>query len=154
MRREHAACRPGGFFPWTDLTGSGASCRSNAGRDPFLPVERLPELAGYALGGRDPRDPLASPLFAGFPASPPVFFAASETEVLLDDTMRLVRRLEAEGVATELQVSPDCPHAWPIFVGRVPEADATVARAAAFLVRHLGLAGGRLTASPERSAGS
>ncbi|WP_263337612.1 alpha/beta hydrolase [Albidovulum salinarum] len=142
------------FSPRTDLTGSGASCRTNAGRDPFLPVERLAELAGHALAGHDPRDPLVSPLFAGFPASPPVFFAVSETEVLLDDTMRLARRLEAEGVETELQVSPDSPHAWPIFVGRIPEADATVAQAATFLARHLGLAGGRLTASPERSAGS
>ncbi|MGB7322186.1 MAG: alpha/beta hydrolase [Albidovulum sp.] len=126
------------FSPWTDMTGSGASCRENAERDPLLPVGRLGELAGYALAGHDPSDPRASPLFAAYPDCPPVFFAVSDSEVLRDDSTRLFARLKAEGVTAEIHMSPDCPHAWPVFVHRLPEADATIRIAADFLIRHFG----------------
>lgn len=127
------------FSPWTDMTGSGPSCRENARRDPFLPVGRLVELAEYALGGHDPRDPLASPLFADYPGCPPVFFAVSEREILRDDSLRLARRLGAEGVQVAFDIHETSPHAWPTFTGRIPEADDTIRIAAAFLGRHLGL---------------
>lgn len=121
------------FSPWTDLTGSGPSCRENAGRDALLPVGRLHELAGYALDGHDPRDPRASPLFADYPDCPPVFFAASDSEILRDDSLRLARRLEGEGARVEVDLHEACLHAWPIFAGRLPEADDTIHRATKFL---------------------
>lgn len=126
------------FSPWTDMTGSGASCRTNARRDPFLPIDRLDELAGYALGGHDPRDPVASPLFADYPGCPPVFFAVSQSEVLRDDSLRLARRLEGEGARIEIDLHDRSPHAWPTFTGRIPEADTTIRRAADFLTRTMG----------------
>lgn len=128
------------FSPWTDLTGSGPSLRDNAGRDAFLPPARFGELVGYVLGGHDPADPRVSPLFARYPGCPPVFMAVSQAEILRDDALRLGRRLEAEGVPVSLDLQPACPHAWPIFAGRLAEADATIRRAAAFLRAHLGRA--------------
>ncbi|MGB3146634.1 MAG: alpha/beta hydrolase [Paracoccaceae bacterium] len=121
------------FSPWTDLSGSGDSCRDNARRDPILPVGRLGELAGFALGELAADDPRVSPLFADYPGCPPLFFAVSGSEILRDDTLRLARRLAAEGAWVEVDIHPDCPHAWPMFAGRLPEADATVRRAGAFL---------------------
>lgn len=123
------------FSAWTDMTGSGPSCSENAERDPLLPAARLDELAGFALGGQDRRDPAASPLFAAYPGCPPVFFAVSQAEILRDDSLRLARRLEGEGAVVEVELHADCPHAWPIFTRRIPEADATIGRAADFVRR-------------------
>ncbi|SPH16906.1 Monoterpene epsilon-lactone hydrolase [Defluviimonas aquaemixtae] len=121
------------FSAWTDMTGSGASCRDNAGSDPFLPAERMPDLVRFALGDHPPEDPRASPLFADFPGCPPVLFQVSAREILFDDSRRFAERLKCEGVEAELQVWPDTPHAWPVFAGRIPEADAALKSAAEFL---------------------
>jgi len=121
------------FSPWTDLTLSGASLAENATADPLLPVSRLSEAREYYLQGADPANPGASPLFAAFPDPPPVFLQVAETEILRDDTLRMADRLRSHGAEVALDLWPDAPHVWAIFQGRLPEADAALARAANFV---------------------
>jgi acetyl esterase/lipase len=122
------------FSPWADLTLSAGSLRRNAASDAMLPAGRIAEVAGYYLGGADPRDPRASPVLARFaPAPPPAFLAASRCEILADDTAALAAALRRDGGRVVEHWHATAPHAWPIFTGLVPEADATLDAAAAFL---------------------
>ena len=125
------------FSPWTDLSLSGASLDRNAALDPLLPADRLGEVAEAVLGGLPAKDPRISPLFAAFPGAPPVLLQAGRTEILLDDTVRMGARLEAEGGEVAVDLSPDTPHVVQIFGDWLPEAREARARAAAFVRRCL-----------------
>lgn len=121
------------FSPWTDLTGSGVSLRENEKADPLLPASRLVEARDLYLAGADPGTPDASPLFAEFPGCPPVFLQAARSEILRDDTLRMADRLRSFGTDVSLDMWDDPPHVWPIFQGRLPEADEALARVARFI---------------------
>ncbi|MEM7059154.1 MAG: alpha/beta hydrolase [Pseudomonadota bacterium] len=125
------------FSPWADLTGEAASLERNANRDVMLPVRRLDEVAEYYLGSADRRHPLASPVFAKWEAPPPALIMASRSEAIMDDSVALAEGLRAAGGDVQLELWRGLPHAWPIFVGRLGEADRAVANAGAFLSRHL-----------------
>ncbi len=127
---------PRGAFalsPWTDLTLSGESLRSNAKTEAMLPVERIDELRDMYLQGADPADPHASPLFADFPDCPPVLLQASDSEILRDDTCRMAAVLEEQGVEVETYIWSDLPHVWQIFHGWLPDADLALLQVAQFI---------------------
>lgn len=129
------------FSPWADLTLSGTSLRRNARRDPMLPAGRLAEVRDRYLAGADPADPRASPARAAFRAPPPALIQTSRSEIVHDDAVALARRLREAGGTVRLEIWPDTPHAWQLFHGRLPEADAALASASAFLAAHLGPGG-------------
>tara|TARA_R110000765_G_scaffold10984_15_gene35049 strand:- start:120257 stop:121171 length:915 start_codon:yes stop_codon:yes gene_type:complete len=123
------AALPGGLFafsPLTDLTFSGASLHVNAGRDVMLPALRLSEMAGHYLAGTAADDPEVSPLFADFTGAPPVWITVGDTEILLDDSRRIVGRMRAQGVPVQMHITCDLPHVWPMFHNILPEARATL----------------------------
>lgn len=120
---------PKGIFalsPLTDLTVSADSLRTNAHSDVILPAERMSEMSQMFLAGHDPKDPCASPLFAEFRGAPPVWLCAADTEILLDDTLRMAERLRARGVDVTEVIEHDLPHVWPIFHTLLPEAHRTL----------------------------
>lgn len=120
------------FSPWTDLTLGGQSLKSNAATDVILPVERIEDLRALVLPDGKMDDPRLSPLFGNFDGAPPVYFQASRTEILLDDTLRMEKRLRHSGVETRVDLWPDAPHVWQLFRGWLPEADDALDRAATF----------------------
>lgn len=126
-----------GFSPWVDMTGESPTLVSNASRDAMLPASRLEDAVGYVLNGHDPKDPLASPLFGDWQTPPPAMLFASKHEILLNDAVQLAERLRNAGGDVTLELWRHTPHAWPIFVGRLPEAAQAVASAGAFIARHL-----------------
>lgn len=120
------------FSPWTDLTFTGGSLTSNARRDPLLPAGRVGEARAMIIGtpsSVDPADPRLSPLFASFPDAPPVQIHVAETEILLDDALRLHGPLPA----ADIRMQGDLPHVWPIFHNYLPEARETLATTADFI---------------------
>lgn len=125
------------FSPWTDLSGDSPTLVSNANRDVMLPVSRIEEAVEFILGSHDRIDPFASPLFGDWKAPPPSLLYASKHELLLHDSTELAERLRAGGGDVTLELWRNTPHAWPIFVGRLPEADQVVSSAGAFIARHL-----------------
>ncbi len=124
------------FSPWTDMTLTGASITSLARRDAYLPAARLPEIRDLYLAGADPRDPMASPWLGRFPGAPPALIQAGGAEILLDDARRMADRLIADGAEATLDLTAGAPHVFQAFAGALPEADAALDRAAAFLLRH------------------
>ncbi|MFB9148308.1 alpha/beta hydrolase [Roseovarius ramblicola] len=120
---------PTGVFamsPLTDMTFSGASVTENAERDVVLTPGRIGEMSEMFLAGHDPDDPRASPLRGQYDGAPPVWMVVGDTEILRDDAVRMQARLEAQGVASMLNVAPDHPHVWPLFHNVLPEATATL----------------------------
>ncbi len=117
--------------PWTDLTFSGASARSAAGKDPVLPADRLNEAAETYLSGAPADDPRASPLFADFRVPPPVLFQVGSPEILADDTYRMADRLRAAGGEVEVETWNGAPHGWHLATW-VPEAREAIAHIGAF----------------------
>lgn len=124
---------PAGVFclsPLTDLTFSGESWTRNAEREVLLPTDRASELVQMYLGVQDATDPRASPLHGEFTGAPPVYLTVGDSEILLDDTLRLAARLRQMRVEVSCDVAQDLPHVWPIFQGLLPEADASLAQIA------------------------
>ena len=120
------------FSPWTDLAVTGDSIRSNDGRCAMFQGDRIAPTAEYYLHGADPKNPLASPLYANLENLPPLLIHVGEQEVLLDDSRRLADRARAAGVRVELKIWRDVCHAWQI-LPLLPEARQSVEQASRFL---------------------
>lgn len=123
------------FSPWLDLTCSGPSMQTKAFSEVMLPARLPVQAAAIYLNGHDPRDPLASPLFADFAdlaGLPPLLIYASHAEILMNDATRLHDRAQAAGVTSELHLANYLPHAWPVMLG-LPEARATLRHVGQFM---------------------
>ncbi len=114
------------FSPLTDLGFSSESVRHNREAEVILPADRAAELALAYLDGADMTDPRACPVHACFAGAGPVWIAVGDTEILLDDSRRMTRRLQDQGVAVTCVIEHDLPHVWPMFRGLLPEADRTL----------------------------
>ncbi|MBC2637663.1 MULTISPECIES: alpha/beta hydrolase fold domain-containing protein [unclassified Rhodococcus (in: high G+C Gram-positive bacteria)] len=108
--------------PLADFTAAGASVTANAGTDPVITERALGLLAASYLQGHDPRDPLASPVFADLAGLPPLLLLASDSETLLDDSVRIHESVQAAGGTSTLSVYPDTCHAWTLFSEFLPQA--------------------------------
>jgi acetyl esterase/lipase len=109
-------------------------------RDPILPIDALQRVDEMYAGDWDASDPELSPLFADCRGFPPLFFLASDSEVLLDDTLLLAQRARAAGVEVRCEIWPVLPHAFPLFGALYPEARAARADMLAFMREHVGSA--------------
>ena len=72
------------------------------------------------------RQPTISPLYGDFSGLPPVFFSASDTEVLLDDSRVLYEELKKQGHQTALDIRHGVCHAFQVFTA-MPEAKQALA---------------------------
>lgn len=120
------------FSPWIDLTISGDTARGDS-RDDMLTAPALRAAAKDYLGDAAATSPLASPLFADLRGLPRVLIQATDTEILADDARRLHAALTAAGTPSQLDIWPNLFHVWQIFAGKMPESDAALAEAMAFL---------------------
>src|SRR6267143_1149012 len=121
------------FSPWTDLAATGESVRTNENRCAMFSGTDIAPTARYYLGDTDPRNPLASPLYADLAGLPPLLIHVGEAEVLRDDSTRFAERARAAGVLVELKIWPVVPHAWQLAPHLIPEARASLREAAEFL---------------------
>jgi monoterpene epsilon-lactone hydrolase len=136
-----AACTPlpaaaALFSPWTDLAASGESVRTNAKRCAMFHGPAVGPTARLYLGNADPRNPLASPLYADLSGLPPLLIHVGANETLRDDSTRLAEKARAAGVSVELKVWPVVPHVWQLAPHKIPEARQSLQETAAFLRQH------------------
>ncbi len=126
--------------PVTDLALTGASYETRAEADPYFVRSQAEELAISYLNGADPKNPLASPLYADLAGLPPVRVHTGDDEVLLDDSYRYVERAVAAGVDARLDIWAGMPHGFVNGAGKLGAADLALDAIGAFL-------GERLTAA-------
>jgi acetyl esterase/lipase len=129
------------YSPWTDLAATGDSIRTNTDRCAMFHGPGVAFSARYYLGDTDPRNPLASPLYADLAGLPPLLIHVGADEVLRDDSTRLAERARAAGVPIALKIWPVVPHAWQLAPHLIPEARQSLRESAAFFRAH--------SASPE-----
>jgi acetyl esterase/lipase len=123
--------------PWADLTLTGNSLTGKAAADPALTPAGLARRARDYADGHDLADGRISPLFADLAGLPPLLIQAGSREILLDDATRLAARAAAADVPVTLEVTAGVPHVFQGFAAILPEGDAALARAGAFVRSHL-----------------
>jgi acetyl esterase/lipase len=109
--------------PWTDLTLSGASFKSNQATDPIIDPARTRKVVDWYTDGARPDHPLVSPLFADLSGLPPLLILAGGEELLLDDSKRLAERARMQGVRADLEVADGMVHVWPYYAEWIPEGE-------------------------------
>jgi acetyl esterase/lipase len=102
--------------PWVDLSAEGGSLTRNA------PFDWGDEAIGRRwtrtyLAGQDPRDPLASPVFADLRGLPPLLVQVGGAELLRDQGTALAERAKEAGVDARFKIEPDMVHNWHTFAG-------------------------------------
>lgn len=123
------------FSPWVDLGLSGESMTRCVASELILDPPSLRQAAAAYLAGQPAQTPLASPLFADLRGLPPLLVQVTDTELLYDDARRLAERASAAGVDLTLKVWPGLWHVWQVFAGKLPESDAALREAAAFILQ-------------------
>ncbi len=119
--------------PWTDLAITGESMDTKADVDPMIKKADAIEGAKLYLGGADPRNPLASPLYADLSGLPPLLVQVGGSETLLNDATRLAERAQAAGVGVTLETWEEMIHVWHFFAFLLPEAQQAIDRIGEFI---------------------
>lgn len=122
---------------WTDLTLTGESMVTRAEADPLSTPASLAALAGLYLESRDPRDPLASPLYGDLTGLPPVRMHVGEDDVLLDDSVRYGEQLERAGGTCQVHTWQGMPHVFPSNVALLKAAKEALDDVGGFLKEQL-----------------
>lgn len=107
--------------PWTDLTLSGESYRTNLRRC-ISPRNMAMVCSKYFVGDNDPRKPLISPLFGDLHGLPPLLINVGGDETMRDDSTRFAEKAKAAGVDVKLRVEKGMGHCYPLMAPLFPEA--------------------------------
>ncbi len=117
------------FSPWTDLAVTGESVHRNSEQCAMFQEQALHRAAKQYLGEISPFHPLASPIYANLEGLPPLLIHVSDSELLTDDSRRIVEFARIAGVQASLEVYSDQPHVWQLF-SMLPEAIDSLQKAA------------------------
>ena len=103
------------LYPATDLTLSSPSIEQNANA-PILTKADVIAFRDHYLGGQDPRQPYASPLFAADHSGlPPALVQVAEHDPIRDDGLRYAAALRAAGVPVRTTEYVGMPHGYLSF---------------------------------------
>jgi len=123
--------------PWVDLEGVGDSMTSKAADDPMVQREGLLEMATAYLAGHEVKAPTASPIHASLQHLPPLLIHVGTAETLLDDSTRLARIAERDGVRVDLKVWDEMIHVFQMFAPILPEGQESIEEIGKFVSESL-----------------
>src|SRR4029453_18597414 len=96
--------------PWVDMTVSNETFQTNRKTEAFFYKEVVEALASVYLAGADPKDPLASPLYADLSGLPPTCIQVGGDETLLGESLQLEQNARTAGVDVQAEVFPGQQH--------------------------------------------
>ena len=99
--------------PWSDLTETGDSYKTNEWIDNVLPSYDgfLKHAAQLYARGHDLQDPYLSPIHGDFHGLPPAILTSGTRDLFLSNTVRAHRKLREADVEADLQVFEGLSHA-------------------------------------------
>ncbi len=119
--------------PATDLTMSGESWKTNLKKEFVVNPYVSNRIQSLYLRDIDPKDPIASPLYADLSGLPPLLIQVGSEEVLLSDSTSFAERAKAAGVQVTLEVWPGMFHVWQFTAPIIPEARQAIQRISKFI---------------------
>lgn len=124
--------------PLLDVADYAPSRWKNAASDSALPApkKRAINPRPMYVGTHNPDDPMLSPINGDLTGLPPLYIQVSDSEMLLDDSLRLARRGHTYDVEVSVDLWRKVPHVWQIF-GFLPESKQALAKAGLFLREHI-----------------
>lgn len=131
--------------PWTDLTQSASTYRTNADLDCSISKDHLDRMAELYLAGADPKHPLASPVLSDLSGLPPLLVQVGKLETMYGDAEAYAEKARRAGVPVEFEAYDDVPHAWhnsEHVVPRIPEVHTAFNRIGEFFKAHTNGASG------------
>ena len=134
LRDQHLLMPPAAvcMSPMVDLAFGGESVTVNRDSD-WLSASRLTAIRIQYLAGREPDDPLASPVHANLSGLPRLYIQTGSGELLYDDISAFAKKAKWAGVQVRFEIWEGMFHFWQIFGKQVPEARDAVSRAGAFV---------------------
>jgi len=134
------------FFisPWTDMTCSGKSYFNNYQKDvtfgdpnSTLTKAKLNEFKNSKMfsfiGATDRENPLISPIFGDYTNFPKSLFIVGNDEMLLDDTLEVVKKIKENGNDVKLINKEGMSHNFPLYINFIPEAVETNSKIKEFI---------------------
>ncbi len=119
--------------PWVDLEGLGDSMKSRAAVDPMVQKDGLVQMAAAYLAGKDPRSPLAAPLYADLAGLRPLLIQVGTAETLFDDSTRLAERARKAGVKVTLEPWENMIHVFQVFAPMLEEGQQAIEKIGEFI---------------------
>lgn len=124
-RKDKGKSLPSGLIlmsPWTDLTGSGESYRTNYHNDPLFgnTEDSMIKNLDY-VGDADPKNPYISPLFGEFDGFPPMLIQVGSYEMLLSDSEQVVQKVKAKHGKIRFSVYEGMFHVFQMAGSLLPE---------------------------------
>jgi acetyl esterase/lipase len=126
--------------PATDFGQTGESYTTRREADPMIQPDSMPRVREAYLPGRDPKDPLISPLYADLSGLPPILIQVGDAEVLRDDSTQFAARAKVAGVDVTLEVWDEMIHVFQFFAPILPEGTEAIARIGVYIKSHVGAA--------------
>ncbi len=123
--------------PWTDMLGAGDSNRDNAASCAIFNAQSIERAAATYLGGADPRDVRASPVYGDMHGLPPMLLHVGADEIIRDDSVRAAAAAHRDGSRAEVVLWPVVPHAWQLYGTLLREARESLAELGAFITQHI-----------------
>ncbi|MBT30367.1 MAG: hypothetical protein CMO01_11970 [Thalassobius sp.] len=109
------------FAPWTDLSCSTPKVKEMAKSDLILDIDELHEAAKVYSGRFEIENPFISPINASFKSFPPVYIQVGGKDMLMEDSLRVVEKMKADGVEVELDIWEKMFHVWQSY-SMIPQA--------------------------------
>jgi monoterpene epsilon-lactone hydrolase len=125
--------------PWVDLTVGNETFESNRENEEFFYKEVVAFLASFYLAGTDPKDPLASPLYADLKGLPPTYIQVGGHETLLGESLEFEQKARKADVDVKLEVFAEQLHTFQMAAGYSPEADLAIRDLARWVRPKIGL---------------
>ncbi len=121
------------FSPWLDLAFTGPSFTSPDIHDPIFQPQLLEGAAAAYLGGADPKEGRASPLYAVPETLPPIAIQVGADELLLDDATRYAAAAAEKGGEVRLDIFEGLHHVFQRSAAELPSAARALDDAAEFI---------------------
>ncbi len=121
--------------PWVDMEGTGESLIANRKTEMLLTPQAVKKW-GAIYAGDQQKNPLASAIHGDLKGIPPIYIQASDTEILLDDSIRLHEKALSDSIDSTLEIRNGLLHVWQIHTF-LPESKEAISHIARFINAHL-----------------